>query len=41
MSKIEASNIRVQDLDHCGIVAGICDEIQKNAVCGKPLVFGV
>ncbi|NEQ88461.1 MAG: DUF4277 domain-containing protein [Moorea sp. SIO2I5] len=27
MSKIEASNIRVQDLDHCGIVAGICDEI--------------
>lgn len=27
MSKIEASNIRVQDLDHCGIVAGICDQI--------------
>jgi transposase len=27
MEKNEASNIRVQDLDHCGIIAGICDEM--------------
>ncbi|NJP18061.1 MAG: IS1634 family transposase [Hydrococcus sp. CRU_1_1] len=27
MGNFEASNIRVQDLDHCGIVAGICDEM--------------
>jgi transposase len=27
MRNIEASDIRVQDLDHCGIVAGICDEM--------------
>lgn len=27
MKNFEASNIRVQDLDHCGIIAGICDEI--------------
>jgi transposase len=27
MEKIEASDIRVQDLDHCGIIAGICDEM--------------
>jgi hypothetical protein len=26
MGKFEASNIRVQDLDHSGIIAGICDE---------------
>ena len=25
MSNTEASNIRVQDLDHCGLIAGICD----------------
>ncbi len=25
MSNIEASNIRVQDLDHSGLIAGICD----------------
>lgn len=25
MSNIEASDIRVQDLDHCGLIAGICD----------------
>jgi transposase len=28
MGKFEASNIRVQDLDHCGIIAGICDEME-------------
>lgn len=27
MRNIEASDIRVQDLDHCGSVAGICDEM--------------
>jgi transposase len=27
MRNFEASDIRVQDLDHCGIIAGICDEI--------------
>jgi hypothetical protein len=27
MEKIEESDIRVQDLDHWGIVAGICDEM--------------
>jgi transposase len=27
MGNFEASNIRVQDLDHCGIIAGICDEM--------------
>jgi transposase len=27
MRNIEASNIRVQDLDHCGLIAGICDEM--------------
>jgi transposase len=27
MRNFEASDIRVQDLDHCGIVAGICDEM--------------
>jgi transposase len=27
MENFEASNIRVQDLDHCGIIAGICDEM--------------
>jgi transposase len=27
MEKNEVSNIRVQDLDHCGIIAGICDEM--------------
>lgn len=25
MSNIEASDIRVQDIDHCGLIAGICD----------------
>jgi transposase len=28
MKNIEASNIRVQDLDHCGLIAGICDEMR-------------
>jgi transposase len=28
MRNIEASNIRVQDLDHCGLIAGICDEMR-------------
>ena len=27
ISNIEASDIRVQDIDHCGLIAGICDEI--------------
>lgn len=27
MEKNEASDIRVQDLDHCGIIAGICDRM--------------
>jgi transposase len=27
MNNIEASDIRVQDIDHCGLIAGICDEI--------------
>jgi transposase len=27
MGNFEASNIRVQDLDHSGIIAGICDEM--------------
>jgi Domain of unknown function (DUF4277) len=27
MSKIEASDIRVQDLDHCGLIAGICNSM--------------
>ena len=27
MRNIEASDIRVQDLDHCGLVAGIGDEM--------------
>ncbi len=27
MRNIEASDIRVQDLDNCGLVAGICDEM--------------
>jgi transposase len=27
MENFEASNIRVQDLDHSGIIAGICDEM--------------
>lgn len=27
MRNIEASGIKIQDLDHCGLVAGICDEI--------------
>ena len=27
MSKIEASDMRVQDLDHCGLIAGICDDM--------------
>jgi len=27
MRNIEASNIRVQDIDHCGLIAGICDEM--------------
>jgi transposase len=27
MGNFEASNIRVQDLDHCGIIAGICDQM--------------
>jgi hypothetical protein len=27
MRNIETSDIRVQDLDHCGLVAGICDEM--------------
>ena len=28
MGNFEASNIRVQDLDHSGIIAGICDEMR-------------
>jgi hypothetical protein len=27
MRNFEASDIRVQELDHCGIIAGICDEM--------------
>ncbi|MEG4274951.1 MULTISPECIES: IS1634 family transposase [unclassified Microcoleus] len=27
MSKIEAPDIRVQDIDHCGLIAGICDDM--------------
>jgi hypothetical protein len=27
MRNIEASNIRVQDIDHCGLIADICDEM--------------
>lgn len=27
MRNIEASGIKIQDIDHCGLVAGICDEI--------------
>ena len=27
MGNFEVSNIRVQDLDHSGIIAGICDEM--------------
>jgi transposase len=27
MGNFEASNSRVQDLDHSGIIAGICDEM--------------
>ncbi len=27
MRNIEASNVRVQDIDHCGLIAGICDEM--------------
>jgi len=27
MRNIEASGIKIQDLDHCGLVAGICEEI--------------
>jgi Domain of unknown function (DUF4277) len=27
MSKIEASDMRVQDIDHWGLIAGICDSM--------------
>ena len=28
MENFRASDIRVQDIDHCGIIAGICDEME-------------
>jgi len=28
MGNFRASDIRVQDIDHCGIIAGICDEME-------------
>jgi hypothetical protein len=40
MRNIEASNIRVQDIDHCGLIADICDEMglveQIDQLLGTP-----
>jgi hypothetical protein len=32
MEKIEAADIRVQDIDHCGIIAGICAKTLTNSI---------